>query len=146
MKKVIVILSLLCTIFFPKESFSQNEITKNLKDLGKLEIANIKNELCDNTKTLSQLKEDLKRIYTSMSASQAKDRFLIIRSCKDVKNIERMYAQISSNEALHLIDKAKETTRSSLELLDKAVEIIERQIDHNEERQHETRCQIRPLV
>jgi len=170
-KRMMVLFSLLLTIFIPEVSFSQNEVINDSKDLDKLEILSIKNELRDNIKTLSLIKDDLKKIYTSMSAHQAKDRSLIINSCKNVENIEgiwmylegsleqvllikkdkisyywylgeygieqmktfitenlndiqRMHSQISNNDALHIIDKAKATTRSSSEVLNNALEII----------------------
>ena len=173
MKKMIVILSVLITISIPEVSFSRKEITKNLYDLDKLEILNIRNKLRESIKNLSVVKEDLKLIYISMSACEAKERFLVMQSRENVENIERiymyleaelervslikkdkisyyrylkeynieqmrrlvneylnntqrMYPQISNKAALHLIDKAAETVRSSSELLDKAVEIVER--------------------
>lgn len=166
-----VLFSLLLTIFIPEVSFSQNEIIKDSINLDKLEILSIKKELRHNIKTLSLIKDDLKQIYTSMSAHQAKDRFIIINSCKKVENIkgiwmyvedsleqvllmkkdkisyywylgeygieqmktlitenlndiQRMHSQISSDPALILIDKAKETTRSSSKVLNRALEII----------------------
>jgi hypothetical protein len=42
-----------------------------------------------------------------------------------LNNIQTMYSQISSGPALHLIDEAAKTIRSSSELLNKAIETIQ---------------------
>ena len=108
MKRMMVLFSLLLTIFIPEVSFSQNEIIKDSKDLDKLEILSLKKELRDNIKTLSLIKDDLKQIYTSMSAHQAKDRSLIINSCKNVENIEGIWIYIEGSlEQVLLMKKDK---------------------------------------
>ena len=77
-------------------------------NLDKLEILSIKKELRDNIKTLSLIKDDLKQIYTSMSAHQAKDRTLIINSRKNVENIEGIWIYIEGSlEQVLLMKKDK---------------------------------------
>lgn len=108
MKKMIVVLSVLVAILIPNVSFSQRETEKDLKDSDKLEILNIRNELRDNIKKLSVLKEDLRRIYTSMSAHQAEDRFLIMHSRENVENVEGIYMYLEDElERVLLIKKDK---------------------------------------
>lgn len=96
MKKTIVLLLLLLTFFVPNVSSSQNGITTGSKDIDKLEILNIKNKLGDYIKELSVIKNNLKQIHTSMSASQAKERFYIIHSRENIENIQGIYMYVDN--------------------------------------------------
>jgi hypothetical protein len=172
MKKMIVVLSLLLTVFIPKVSYSQDKGTADLEDADKREVLDVRNKLGENIKRLSLLSEDMKQLYTSMGASQPENRFLTMHCRENVantegiyryvvdgldqlllikknkisyygqleeygleqmrrlqdeylNNIQRMYSQISSEPALHLIDEAVTTIHSSSGLLDKAIEIIQ---------------------
>jgi len=108
MKKTIVLLLLLLTFFVPNVSFSQNGIATGSKDIDKLEILNIKNKLEDYIKELSVIKNDLKQIYTSMSASQAKEQFYIIHSRENIGNIQEIYMYVDNTlQEILLIKKDK---------------------------------------
>lgn len=182
MKKTIIVLSLVLAVFIPNVSYSQEKETKALKDAEKRETSDIKSSLTDRTKTLSILREDLKRIYTSMNSGQAKERFAIIHCRENIANIEgiyryaadgldglflikrnnrsyygylneygfeqmrrlqdeylrniqKMYSQISTETALGVIDKAIETIGSSSRLLDETIAIIQ---EHSKQAGEET--------
>lgn len=170
MKRMIVLLPLLFIVFVPAVSFSENEITKGLKDP---EILHIKNELRHSIETLSGIEDNLRAIYTAMGAHESKERFFLIHCRENIENIERIYAylenelegvlmtredrisyyrylkeyqveqmrglansyldslrrdsaQISGKAALRLIDQATQTISSSSELIDRAIEIVQK--------------------
>jgi hypothetical protein len=91
MKKMIVLLSLLLTVLIPKPSYSQKAETKDLKQVDKQEVLDIRNSLTENAEQLSSIGENLKPVYTSMSASQAEDRFLTMHSRENISNIVGIY-------------------------------------------------------
>jgi hypothetical protein len=94
MRKMIVVLSLLLTVFIPTVSYSQDKGTKDLEDADKREALDIRNKLGENIKRLSLLSEDMKREYTSMSASQPENRFLIMNCRENVANTEGIYRYV----------------------------------------------------
>jgi hypothetical protein len=94
MKKMIVVLSLLLTVFIPRASSSQEEGTKALKDVEKREVLDVKTKLMEATQTLSLVTKDLKEVYTSMDSGQAQERFAVIHCRENVANIEGIYRYI----------------------------------------------------
>ena len=108
MKKMIVLLSLLLTVLAPKPSYSQEAGTKNLKQWGKGEMLDIKNRLTENAEKLSSIGENLKRACTSMSASQAEDRFLTMHSRENITNIAGIYRYVANNLGELLLIKKNE--------------------------------------
>jgi hypothetical protein len=70
MKKMIVVLSLLLTVFIPKVSYSQDKGTRDLEDADKREVLDLRNKLGENIKRLSLLSEDMKRVYLTKKEKQ----------------------------------------------------------------------------
>jgi hypothetical protein len=108
MKKMIVLLSLLLAVLTPKPSYSQEGGTKDLRQLDKGEVLDIRNRLTENAEKLSSIGENLKRISASMSASQAEERFLAMHSRENIMNIAGIYRYVADNlDELLLIKKDK---------------------------------------
>jgi hypothetical protein len=116
MKKMIVLLSLLLAVLIPKPSYSQKAGTKDLKQVDNQEVLDIRNSLTENAEKLSSIGENLKRIYTSMSASQAEGRFLTMYSRENISNIAGIYRYVADNlDELLLIKKDKVSYYAYLE-------------------------------
>jgi hypothetical protein len=108
MKKMIVLLSLLLIVLTPKASYSQAAGTKDLKQVDKQEVLDIRNRLTESVEKLSSIGENLKRACTSMSASQAEDRFLTMHSRENIMNLAGIYRYMVDNlDELLLIKKDK---------------------------------------
>jgi hypothetical protein len=116
MKKMIVVLSLLLTVFIPKVSYSQDKGTRDLEDADKREVLDVRNKLGENIKRLSLLSEDMKQVYTSMGASQPENRFLIMHCRENVANTEGIYRYVVDGlDQLLLIKKNKISYYGQLE-------------------------------
>jgi len=108
MKKMIVLLSLLMTVLIPRPSYSQEAGTKDLRQLDKAEVLDIRSRLTQNAEKLSSIGENLKRACTSMGASQAEDRFLAMHSRENIMNIAGIYRYVADNlDELLLMKKDK---------------------------------------
>lgn len=108
MKKMIVLLSSLLIVLTPKASDSQEVGTKDLRQLDKGEVLDVRNRLTEDAERLSSLGENLKRACTAMGASQAEDRFLTIHSRENIMNIAGIYRYVADNlDELLLIKKDK---------------------------------------
>lgn len=116
MKKMIVLLFLLLTVLTPKPSYSQEGDRKDLKQLDKGEVLDIRNRLTENAEKLSSIGENLKRVYTSMTASQAEGRFLTMHSRENITNIAGIYRYVADNlDELLLTKKNKVSYYAYLE-------------------------------
>jgi hypothetical protein len=119
MKKIMIVLSLMSMVFIPGVSYSQGKRTEDLKGLDKQEVLNVRNKLADNAKTLSLLSEEIKQLYTSMSASQSEGRFLIMHCGENIANIEGIYRYVADAlDELLLIKKKKIPSYAYLEEYD----------------------------
>jgi hypothetical protein len=108
MKEMIVLLSLLLIVLAPKASYSQEEATKDLRQLDEGEVLDIRNRLTENAEKLSSIGENLKGVCTAMGASQAEDRFLAMHSRENIMNIAGIYRYVADNlDGLLLIKKDK---------------------------------------
>ena len=116
MKKMIVLLSLLLAVLTPKSSYSQEVGTKDLRQLDKGEVLDIRNRLTENAEKLSSIGENLKRVYTSMSASQAEAQFLTMHSRENIMNIAGIYRYVADDlDELLLTKKNKVSYYAYLE-------------------------------
>lgn len=102
MKQIVSVLLLLVGILIPGTSLSLHEMAGGVKDLDRSEILEIKVNLRHNIEDLSLLKAELVTLSTSMTASQGKERYLIMRSEENIENIEGIYryAEDTLNEVL----------------------------------------------
>jgi hypothetical protein len=119
MKKIMIVLSLMSMVFIPGVSYSQGKRTEDLKGLDKQEVLNVRNKLAGNANTLSLLSEEIKQLYTSMSASQSEGRFLIMHCGENIANIEGIYRYVADAlDELLLIKKKKIPSYAYLEEYD----------------------------
>ena len=108
MKKMIVLLSLLLTIVIPKASYSQKAGPKDLNQVDKQEVLDIRNRLTESAEKLSSIGENLKRVCTAMGASQPEERFLTMHSRENIMNIAGIYRYVADNlDEVLLIKKDK---------------------------------------
>jgi hypothetical protein len=105
MKEITLILAFFVTILIPGISLSQHEVTADVEDLDRSEILEIKDVLRNKTEDLSLLKKELLTVYTSMTAHQGKERYLVMRSRENIANIEGIYRYVEGALAeLFLVD------------------------------------------
>ena len=94
MKEITLILAFFVTILIPGISLSQHEVTADVEDLDRSEILEIKDVLRNKTEDLSLLKKELLTVYTSMTAHQGMERYLVMRSRENIANIEGIYRYV----------------------------------------------------
>lgn len=105
MKEITLILAFFVTILIPGISLSQHEVTGDVEDLDRSEILEIKDVLRNKTEDLSLLKTELLTVYTSMTAHQGMERYLIMRSRENIANIEGIYRYVGGAlDELLLVD------------------------------------------
>ena len=105
MKEITLILAFFVTILIPGISLSQHEVTGDVEDLDRSEILEIKDVLRNKTEDLSLLKTELLTVYTSMTAHQGMERYLIMRSRENIANIEGIYRYVrGALDELLLVD------------------------------------------
>jgi len=76
-----------------------------VEDLDRSEILEIKDVLRNKTEDLSLLKTELLTVYTSMTAHQGMERYLIMRSRENIANIEGIYRYVGGAlDELLLVD------------------------------------------
>jgi hypothetical protein len=102
MKQIVAVLLVLVGIFIPGTSLSRHEMTGGVKNIDRSEILEIKANLRHHIEDLSLLKAELVTLFASMTASQGKERYFIMHSEKNIKNIEGIYryAETTLNELL----------------------------------------------
>lgn len=108
MKEITLILAFFITMLIPGISLSQHEVTGDVEDLDRSEILEIKDVLRNKTEDLSLLKTELLTVYTSMTAHQGMERYLIMRSRENIANIEGIYRYVGGAlDELLLVDPSR---------------------------------------
>jgi hypothetical protein len=88
MKKTIVVLSLLALVLMPDVSSSRTEPRSTKTEVDKPQVLYLQNEFRDIRMDLSELRKDLERISTSMSAHESVQSYLIRRSYENIGSME----------------------------------------------------------
>lgn len=106
MKKTIVVLLLLVLVLMPDVSFSRKKPKSTKTDVDKLQVLILKTEFRNIRINLSELRNDLKSLSTSMSAHESVQSYLIKRSYEEIGGTERICRYMESvTDRLSIVEK-----------------------------------------
>jgi len=106
MKKTIVALLLLVLVLMPNVSSSRKEPRSTKTDVDKLQVLYLKAKFRNIGTDLSELRNDLKTLSTSLSAHESVQSYLIKRSYEEIESMEGICRYMESGmDRLLLVEK-----------------------------------------